>query len=72
MRFTRDGINSGIEQFKFDAAAIPGALYGEHNGEAEIVISGTRPLMAEFGDGGKNHHGEGRTRTSGRDSAAEH
>jgi N-acetylmuramoyl-L-alanine amidase len=53
MRFTRDGINSGIEQFNFDAAAIPGATYSEHNGEAEIVISGTRPLMAEFGDGGK-------------------
>ena len=53
MLFTRDGINSGIEQFKFDAAAIPGATYSEHNGEAEIVISGTRPLMAEFGDGGK-------------------
>lgn len=53
MLFTRDGINSGIEQFRFDTAAIPGATYSEHNGEAEIVISGTRPLMAEFGDGGK-------------------
>jgi N-acetylmuramoyl-L-alanine amidase len=53
MVFSRDGINSGVDQFKFDAAAIPNATYSEHNGEAEIVISGTRPLMAEFGDGGK-------------------
>ena len=53
MLFTRDGINSGIEQFKFDTAAISGATYSEHNGEAEIVISGTRPLMAEFSEGGK-------------------
>src|SRR3954469_10062481 len=53
MVFTHDGINSGIEQFKFDAAAIPTASYSEHNGEAEIVINGTRPLMAEFSDGGK-------------------
>src|SRR3954464_621888 len=53
MVFTHDGINSGVEQFKFDAAAIPNATYSEHNGEAEIVINGTRPLMAEFGDGGK-------------------
>src|SRR3954464_385185 len=53
MLFTHDGINSGIEQFKFDAAAIPTASYSEHNGEAEIVINGTRPLMAEFSDGGK-------------------
>src|SRR3954469_7607361 len=53
MVFTHDGINSGVEQFKFDAAAIPNATYSEHNGEAEIVISGTRPLMAEFADGGK-------------------
>jgi N-acetylmuramoyl-L-alanine amidase len=53
MVFSHDGINSGIDQFKFDVEAIPGAIYSEHNGEAEIVISGTRPLMAEFGDGGK-------------------
>ncbi len=53
MLFTHDGINSGIEQFKFDAATIPNATYSEHNGEAEIVINGTRPLMAEFGEGGK-------------------
>jgi N-acetylmuramoyl-L-alanine amidase len=53
MVFSHDAVNSGIEQFKFDTAAIPGATYSEHNGEAEIVISGTRPLMAEFGDGGK-------------------
>src|SRR3954468_24178046 len=53
MIFSHDAVNSGIEQFKFDTAAIPGATYGEHNGEAEIVISGTSPLMAEFGDGGK-------------------
>src|SRR4051812_362718 len=53
MVFSRDGINSGNEQFKFDSDAIPNATYSEHNGEAEIVVSGTRPLMAEFSDGGK-------------------
>jgi N-acetylmuramoyl-L-alanine amidase len=53
MVFSRDGINSGNEQFKFDTDAIPNATYSEHNGEAEIVVSGTRPLMAEFSDGGK-------------------
>src|SRR5438067_3197758 len=53
MVFSHDGINSGIDQFKFEAENIPGASYSEHNGEAEIVINGTRPLMAEFGDGGK-------------------
>jgi N-acetylmuramoyl-L-alanine amidase len=53
MIFSRDGVNSGIEQFKFETDAIPGATYSEHNGEAEIVVTGTRPLMAEFGDGGK-------------------
>src|SRR4051812_6307161 len=53
MLFSRDGINSGIEEFKFDVATIPNATYSEHNGEAEIVINGTRPLMAEFSDGGK-------------------
>jgi len=54
MVFSRDAINSGIDQFRFDSAAIPGASYSEHNGEAEIVISGSRPLMAEFSDGGKS------------------
>src|SRR3954470_22474219 len=53
MVFSSDGINSGNEQFKFDTDAIPNATYSEHNGEAEIVVSGTRPLMAEFSDGGK-------------------
>src|SRR3954471_6878930 len=53
MVFSHDGVNSGNEQFKFDTNAIPNATYSEHNGEAEIVVSGTRPLMAEFSDGGK-------------------
>src|SRR3954468_2629697 len=53
MVFSTDGVNSGNEQFKFDTDAIPNAKYSEHNGEAEIVVSGTRPLMAEFSDGGK-------------------
>jgi N-acetylmuramoyl-L-alanine amidase len=53
MVFSHDGINSGNEQFKFETDAIPNATYSEHNGEAEIVVSGTRPLMAEFSDGGK-------------------
>ena len=53
MVFSRDGVNSGDEQFKFDTDAIPNATYSEHNGDAEIVVSGTRPLMAEFSDGGK-------------------
>jgi N-acetylmuramoyl-L-alanine amidase len=53
MVFSRDAVNSGVEQFRFDTADIPGATYGEHNGEAEIVISGTLPLMAAFGEGGK-------------------
>jgi len=53
MVFSNDGVNSGNEQFKFDTDVIPNATYTEHNGEAEIVVSGTRPLMAEFSDGGK-------------------
>src|SRR3954468_1985417 len=53
MVFSHDSVNSGNEQFKFDTDAIPNATYSEHNGEAEIVVSGTRPLMAEFSDGGK-------------------
>src|SRR4051812_22577136 len=53
MVFSTDGVNSGNEQFKFDSDAIPNATYSEHNGEAEIVVSGTRPLMAEFSDGGR-------------------
>jgi N-acetylmuramoyl-L-alanine amidase len=53
MVFSHDGVNSGNEQFKFDTDVIPTATYSEHNGEAEIVVSGTRPLMAEFSDGGK-------------------
>src|SRR5262249_37913703 len=54
MLFARDGVSSGEDRFKFESSAIPGATYSEHNGTAEIVVNGTVPLMAEFGDNGKS------------------
>src|SRR5436305_8306607 len=36
MVFSRDGINSGNEEFKFETGAIPNATYRENTGEASV------------------------------------
>ena len=39
--------------YKFDDSVITGATFLEHDGEAELDVSATAPLLANFADGGK-------------------
>src|SRR3974390_3890722 len=44
---------SGPDNVTYNDPLITGASFSEHNGIAELDITGTAPLMANFADGGK-------------------
>ncbi len=46
-------ISSGQDTFKFDNPTITGATFSEHDGVAELDVTATAPLLANFADGGK-------------------
>jgi N-acetylmuramoyl-L-alanine amidase len=49
MTFTREPLVSpGSQSLTFDNKAIPSAVYQESNGAAEVVVSGSVPLIANF------------------------
>lgn len=43
----------GSTTLTFDSKAIPSATFQENNGEAELVVVGSVPLLASFGDDGR-------------------
>ena len=53
MTFRRQPVVSYSEHFSFDNNLIPSATYTESGGTAELTMTGTAPLMASFGEGGK-------------------
>lgn len=46
-------VAAGADKVGYDDPLIIGASFSEHDGIAELNISGTGPLMANFADGGK-------------------
>lgn len=46
-------VSSGNDRVTFDDPLITGAFFSEHDGVAQLDISGKGPLMANFADGGK-------------------
>ncbi len=46
-------VSAGQDNFKFDDPVITGASFSAHNGLAELDVTATAPLMANFADGGK-------------------
>ena len=46
-------VSGGQDSFKFNDAAITGATFSEHDGLAELDVSASAPLLANFADGGK-------------------
>ena len=53
MSFQRDPVTAAGENLNFDDRLITGANFIEANGLAVLEVSGTAPLIAEFGDGGR-------------------
>lgn len=53
MSFQRDPVASPGENLKFDDRLITSATFAEANGLAVLEVNGTAPLIAEFGDGGR-------------------
>jgi len=54
MVFTREPVVApGTPALTFDSKIIPAAEFQEHNGEAELIVSGTVPLMASFSNDGR-------------------
>ena len=52
--FRREPVVAGEQEtYKFDDPLITGAAFSEHDGEAELDVSATTPLLANFADGGK-------------------
>jgi len=46
-------VAAGADKVNYDDPLITGASFSEHDGVAELDITGTAPLMANFADGGK-------------------
>ena len=46
-------VSSGQDTFTFNDPVISGAAFSEHDGLAELDVTATAPLMANFADGGK-------------------
>jgi N-acetylmuramoyl-L-alanine amidase len=46
-------VSSGQDNFTFNDPVITGAVFSEHDGLAELDVTGTAPLLASFADGGK-------------------
>ena len=53
LTFKRDPVVAPADHVKYDDPLITGAAFSEHNGIAELEITGTAPLMANFSDGGR-------------------
>ena len=53
LTFKRDPVVAAAPTINYDDPLITGTTYSEHNGVAELEITGTAPLMANFADGGK-------------------
>jgi N-acetylmuramoyl-L-alanine amidase len=53
LTFKRDPVVAATPTLHFDDPLITGATFSEHNGVAELEITGSAPLMANFADGGK-------------------
>ena len=53
MTFKRDPLIGPADHVKYDDPLITGTSFSEHNGIAELEVTGTAPLMANFADGGK-------------------
>jgi len=53
LTFKRDPVVAPTDHVKYDDSLITGTTFTEHNGVAELEITGTAPLMANFADGGK-------------------
>ncbi len=51
--FRREPVISGVDNISYTDPLISGAHFSEHDGIAELDISGTSALMANFADGGK-------------------
>lgn len=53
LTFKRDPVVGPGDHVKYDDPLITGTTFTEHNGVAELEITGSAPLMANFADGGK-------------------
>ena len=54
LTFRREPVaSSGEDNVKYNDSLITGTVFSEHDGIAELDITGTAPLMANFADGGK-------------------
>ena len=54
MLFSREPlVPPGTQNLTFGDKTIPGAIFQESNGAAEIVVTGTQPLMASFSNNGR-------------------
>ena len=51
--FRREPVISGVDNVSYTDSLFTGAHFSEHDGIAELDISGTSALMANFADGGK-------------------
>jgi N-acetylmuramoyl-L-alanine amidase len=51
--FRREPVVATIEHENYADTLITGATFSEHDGIAELDVTGTSPLMANFADGGK-------------------
>jgi len=51
--FRREPVLSAVDHETYADPLITGASFSEHDGIAELDITGTSPLMANFADGGK-------------------
>ncbi len=53
LTFKRDPVVAPTEPVKYNDPLITGTSFSEHDGIAELDITGAAPLMANFADGGK-------------------
>ena len=53
LTFDRDPVIFGADSLVYNDKVITAASFSEHDGAAEIVVSGTTPLVANLRDGGK-------------------
>jgi N-acetylmuramoyl-L-alanine amidase len=53
LTFKRDPVVAPAPTVHYDDPLITGTTFSEHNGVAELEITGAAPLMANFADGGK-------------------
>ena len=53
LTFKREPVVAATPTVHYDDPLITGTTFSEHNGVAELEITGSAPLMANFADGGK-------------------